>query len=198
MLLPIPQPNAFNRLAMEIVRIGPITRLLAQAYPDRRPLRRPDYRRPDHGHEPVLRVARHRPDHDRRKSGQPRQVPLLVGVDGDRLILFATNFGGEKNPAWYYNLTAHPAVTVTYKNRSAPYTARPASAAEKEHYWPLADAMYPGYANYRQRASHRDIPVVVLTPGADHSDAETFALKPSWKLQASRKVVTARSRAAGG
>jgi hypothetical protein len=46
------------------------------------------------------------------KSGQPRTTPLICGVDGDRLILFATNFGGQKNPAWSFNLRANPVATV--------------------------------------------------------------------------------------
>lgn len=169
MLPSIPPPNFFNRLAMEIVRLGPVTRLLAKPTPivDRFAARLTGGRFTATSFFfglPVIVLTT-----IGAKSGQPRQAMLIAGVDGDRLILFATNFGGEKNPAWYYNLTANPNVTVTYRNQSAPYTARPATAAEKERYWPLADAMYPGYANYRQRASHREIPVVVLMPRAAHS-----------------------------
>ena len=96
------------------------------------------------------------------KSGQPRTTPLICGVDGQRLILFATNFGGAKNPAWYYNLRANPQVTVAYRDQSATYHSREATADERERYWPMADAIYAGYAAYRVRASHREIPVVVL------------------------------------
>jgi len=96
------------------------------------------------------------------RSGQPRTTPLICGVDGDRLILFATNFGGQKNPAWSYNLRAHPIVTVTHCGRSASYRSREATPAERERYWPLADAIYAGYAAYRGRAAHREIPVFVL------------------------------------
>lgn len=96
------------------------------------------------------------------KSGAPRTTPLICGVDGDRLVLFATNFGGQKNPAWSYNLRANPVVTVTYNGRSAAYRSRDATPAERERYWPLADAIYAGYAAYRERATHREIPVFVL------------------------------------
>lgn len=96
------------------------------------------------------------------KSGQPRTTPLICGVDGDRLILFATNFGGQKNPAWSYNLRVNPTVTVTYQGRSALYHSRAATPAERERHWPLADAIYAGYAAYRERAAHREIPVFVL------------------------------------
>ncbi len=96
------------------------------------------------------------------KSGQPRTTPLIAGVDGDKLILFATNFGGPKAPAWSYNLRAHPVATVTYRGRSATYRSREATPEEQERYWPLADAIYVGYAAYRRRAAHREIPVFVL------------------------------------
>lgn len=96
------------------------------------------------------------------KSGQPRTTPLIAGVDGDKLIVFATNFGGPKAPAWSYNLRAHPMATVTYRGRSATYRSREATPEERERYWPLADAIYAGYAAYRRRATHRDIPVFVL------------------------------------
>jgi deazaflavin-dependent oxidoreductase (nitroreductase family) len=165
----MPRPNAFNRLIMQIARTAPMAWLLAMTAPpiDRLVTQATGGRATATSllvGLPVIMLTT-----TGAKSGQPRQAPLLAGVDGERLILFATNFGGEKNPAWYYNLTTHPNVTVTYRNRSAPYTARPATAAEREQYWPLADAMYPGYASYRQRASHREIPVVVLTPQADRS-----------------------------
>lgn len=98
------------------------------------------------------------------RSGQPRTTPLICSVDGDRLILFATNFGGQKNPAWSYNLRANPIATVTYQGRSARYRSREATPGERERYWRLADAIYAGYAAYRERAAHREIPVFVLEP----------------------------------
>ena len=105
------------------------------------------------------------------KSGQLRTTPLICGVDGERLVLFATNFGGAKNPAWYYNLRANPQVTVTYRGHLALYYAREATTGERNRYWPMADAIYAGYAAYRARASHRDIPVVVLERGHERGMA---------------------------
>ena len=101
------------------------------------------------------------------KSGQPRTTPLICGVDGDRLILFATNFGGQNNPAWSYNVRANPVVTVTYRGRTAAYRSHAATPAERERYWPLADEIYAGYAAYRERAAHREIPMFVLEAVGD-------------------------------
>src|SRR5579884_4385144 len=46
------------------------------------------------------------------RSGEPRTTPLRYLPDKDRLIVFAANAGAATNPAWYYNLLAHPTVTV--------------------------------------------------------------------------------------
>lgn len=96
------------------------------------------------------------------RSGQPRTTPLICGVDGDRLILFATNFGGRKNPAWSYNLRVHPVATVAYQGKSAVYRSREATPEERIRYWRMADRLYVGYTAYRQRAAHREIPIFVL------------------------------------
>ena len=101
------------------------------------------------------------------KSGQLRTTPLICGVDGDLLILFATNFGGQKNPAWSYNLRANPTATVTYQGKSATYHSRVATPAEHERYWPMAEQLYAGYATYRERAAHREIPMFVLARAHD-------------------------------
>jgi len=106
------------------------------------------------------------------RSGQLRTTPLICGVDGERLVLFATNFGGAKNPAWYYNLCTNPQVTVTYRSQSAVYRSREATADERDLYWPMADTIYAGYAAYRARAGHRDIPVVLLERVHDRGRAE--------------------------
>lgn len=98
------------------------------------------------------------------KSGRPRTTPLIVGVDGERLICYPTNFGGRKMPGWAYNLRADPCVRVAYRDRTAAYRARTASPAEQEYYWALADEMYVGYAAYRRRVRSRDIPIFVLEP----------------------------------
>ncbi|MEV6591186.1 nitroreductase/quinone reductase family protein [Streptomyces acidicola] len=45
----------------------------------------------------------------RKKSEEPRVSPVcwFPGDNGSWLILASVN-GAPKNPAWYYNLTAHP------------------------------------------------------------------------------------------
>ena len=46
------------------------------------------------------------------KSGQKHVTPVGYLADGDRLLIFAANGGRPRQPDWYYNLVAHPDVTV--------------------------------------------------------------------------------------
>lgn len=98
------------------------------------------------------------------KTGQPRRSPLVGLVDGDRVVVIASNFGQTHYPAWYHNLRAHPQAQVTLNGQTRTYTAREATGAEREGYWQQALAVYPGYAAYAQRVGNRHIPVMVLTP----------------------------------
>lgn len=98
------------------------------------------------------------------KSGQPRSVPLVAVQDGDRLVLFASNFGQKHYPAWYYNLRAHPQATVTWRGQTRAYQAREAEGKEREDYWKRAVKLYAGYAAYEKRVGQRHIPIMVLSP----------------------------------
>lgn len=98
------------------------------------------------------------------KSGQPRTVPLIAIPDDGRLILIASNWGSGKRPAWYYNATANPEVTVTVGGQSTRWVARELDGAEREAAWQKAAAVYPGYRQYAARNPDQTIPVLVLTP----------------------------------
>jgi len=43
-----------------------------------------------------------------RKSGMPRTQPLYYLIEGERVILVASNAGTESDPAWLLNLEARP------------------------------------------------------------------------------------------
>jgi deazaflavin-dependent oxidoreductase (nitroreductase family) len=97
------------------------------------------------------------------RTGQERTMPLLAGVDGDTVALIASSFGREHNPGWYYNLKKNPECRVTYKGKSSTYVAREASGSDYEKYWKVVSSNYPsGYANYKELAAHRHIPVMIL------------------------------------
>jgi deazaflavin-dependent oxidoreductase (nitroreductase family) len=96
------------------------------------------------------------------KSGKRRAAPLLYMLDGDRIVLIASNAGNLKHPSWYHNLKAHPDVDVKAKGRSGRYRAREAEGEERERLWALANDYYRGYDVYQERAGARRIPVIVL------------------------------------
>ena len=96
------------------------------------------------------------------KTGLQRDVPLVGVIDRDTIALIATNFGGRHNPGWYYNLKAKPECAVRFRGRLRTYIARETSGDEYEHYWKIAVSYYAGYEKYKERASNRCIPVMVL------------------------------------
>jgi len=98
------------------------------------------------------------------KTNQPRTMPLIGLFDHQKIALLASSFGREYNPAWYYNLKAHPQCEVQHNTRSGNYLAHEAAGQEYEHYWQMAVSFYEGYDKYKQRAAHRHIPVMVLEP----------------------------------
>ena len=100
------------------------------------------------------------------KSGLPRPMPLVGIPVGDDLAVIGSNYGQEHTPGWVYNLLANPAATVAYRDRSIEVTARPATDAETDEAFEIGARFYPGYAKYRERASHRVIRVFVLEPTA--------------------------------
>jgi deazaflavin-dependent oxidoreductase (nitroreductase family) len=98
------------------------------------------------------------------RSNQPRTVPLIGVMDGEKIALIGSNFGREHNPAWYYNLKTHPECDMTIKARTAKYVARELDGEEYKHYWRVAVSIYSGYEKYRERAAHRHIPIMLLEP----------------------------------
>lgn len=96
------------------------------------------------------------------KTGQPRTMPLIGLFDGNKIALIASSFGRKHNPAWYHNLKAHPECQVQSSKRMGTYIARETEGDEYKKYWQLAVSYYEGYEKYKERASHRHIPVMVL------------------------------------
>lgn len=90
-----------------------------------------------------------------RKTGQPRQVPVLYLTEGPNLWVVASNYGGERHPGWSANLLANPDATVTVRGSDRPVRARLASDDEKKTLWPRLLELYPtwkAYASWTDRA----------------------------------------------
>ena len=98
------------------------------------------------------------------KTGRKHTSILVAVMDGDKIALIGSNFGRKPNPGWYYNLKKHPECEVRLNGILGKYLARETEGAERETYWNMALDLYAGYEKYKQRASHRRIPVVLLEP----------------------------------
>ncbi|HEU4360990.1 MAG TPA: nitroreductase family deazaflavin-dependent oxidoreductase [Mycobacterium sp.] len=95
-----------------------------------------------------------------RKTGEPRESPLLFLREDNRVILVASQGGRTNNPMWYLNLKANPKVAFRIRNEVLQLTAREATESERAEYWPKLDAMYPDFANYRSW-TEREIPIII-------------------------------------
>ena len=98
-----------------------------------------------------------------KKSGQPRTKPLFHIKDGANYIVIASAGGGEKNPAWYANLSANPKVTIEDHGRTIAGIASTANETERARLWKIIVAQAPNFAGYEQRTT-RVIPVVCIQP----------------------------------
>src|SRR5215469_17116458 len=100
-------------------------------------------------------------DHVGAKSGKLRTTPLVYMPDGDRLIVVAAKGGHPGNPAWLYNLRAHPDTRIQIGKRRIDVHAREADAQERRTLWPSALAYTAHWRRYERR-SPRTIPVLIL------------------------------------
>ena len=101
------------------------------------------------------------------KSGVPRTVPVLClrnEYAPETFAIVASNFGNEHQPAWYYNLKAHPRVVCKVEGRVGEYYARQARDEDYDRLWQHAQQVYFGFSLYKQRARHRRIPIFVMSP----------------------------------
>ena len=103
-----------------------------------------------------------------RRSGQPRTVMLATPIqDGDSYILVASKGGDDRDPDWYRNLVAHPAIILeplaSGLGGPEPMVARTVSAEERSELWPRIVAAYKGYGSYQDKTD-REIPIVVVEP----------------------------------
>lgn len=101
-----------------------------------------------------------------RRTGRPRVVPLLHVADGERIAVFASNWGRPTPPDWALDLEADPSVRVSVSGVERPCRARRATPEEARRYWGEAVGVWPGYRDYRERAG-REIRIFVLEPSAN-------------------------------
>ena len=97
------------------------------------------------------------------RSGIERIVPLayLPRPDGQFLII-ASDGGSPEHPAWYYNLKAHPEVTVEVGAETFRVVAEELDAAARSVLWAAVVDQAPAAGGFQQLTT-RPIPVFILT-----------------------------------
>ena len=96
------------------------------------------------------------------RSGASHTTPMMYIPDGDRLLVIASNAGAPAHPDWYYNLLAHPQVTVEIKTETFDAVATVPEGEERQQLWTRIVEQYPIFADHQAKIT-RQIPVVVLS-----------------------------------
>jgi deazaflavin-dependent oxidoreductase (nitroreductase family) len=82
------------------------------------------------------------------KSGKRRVNPLAYTTNGDRLVIIASKSGAPSSPDWYYNLVAHPNVTVEVGTETFEATATVVTDEERDILYAKQAALMPNFAEY--------------------------------------------------
>jgi len=99
-----------------------------------------------------------------RKSGEPRDVPLIYGESNGSYVVIGSRGGTPTHPVWFLNLEANPECELQVSTKHVLARARVAEGEERERLWKQMAELYPPYLDYQKNARDRQIPVVVLEP----------------------------------
>ena len=97
------------------------------------------------------------------KSGVERINPVMYFVDDNRYVVIASKAGADTHPDWYYNLLAHPEISVEVGTEQFSVVAAVASEPERTRLYEKVESISHGFTEYKNKTS-RIIPVVTLTP----------------------------------
>jgi deazaflavin-dependent oxidoreductase (nitroreductase family) len=97
------------------------------------------------------------------KSGKERINPVAYVKDESRFVVIASKGGAPTHPDWYYNLVAHPDVTIEVGTETFKVHASVAEESERLRLYDKMVEMMPGFDDYRKKTT-RKIPVIVLAP----------------------------------
>jgi len=97
------------------------------------------------------------------KTGKERVNPVAYLRDGVNYVVIASKGGVPDNPDWYYNIVAHPHLTVEVGTNTFDVEAQVTEEPERTRlYNKMADTM-DSFNDYL-RNTDRVIPVIELTP----------------------------------
>lgn len=100
-----------------------------------------------------------------RRTGNWRCSAVNYAVDGDRLIIAASNSGGDRPPAWFYNLQSNPSIQIQVGRH---HLAGAAAVVEStnpdyERLWALMNAICNGRYDAYQTLTSRPIALVAIS-----------------------------------
>ena len=99
------------------------------------------------------------------KSGVERTNPVgwFPTGDDDSWLIVASAAGAPKNPAWYYNIAAHPdKITIEMAGRRIPVTAEQLHGPRREEAWQRITTASPRFGDYQVKTD-RELPIIRLT-----------------------------------
>jgi deazaflavin-dependent oxidoreductase (nitroreductase family) len=98
-----------------------------------------------------------------RKSGVERSTPIgcFPDEDGGWLVV-ASAAEAPKNPAWYYNIAAHPdKVRIELAGRTVDVVAGQLHGAVRDQAWQQISSAAPRFAQYQEKTD-RELPIIRL------------------------------------
>lgn len=103
-----------------------------------------------------------------RRTGERRRTVLVYAREGEDLVVVASNYGGERQPAWLLNIREQPRVEVLVGRRRTGARAREVTAQDAGYaeLWRLVNANNYNRYDAHQHETSRPIPLVVITPDA--------------------------------
>ncbi len=99
-----------------------------------------------------------------RRTGRERLSILAYLQDGPDLFTLAMNGWGEREPAWWLNLQAHPDAVVDVPGGQRAVRARAATADERSILWTRLDGGPWGDLDRSAALRPRETAIVILEP----------------------------------
>ena len=97
------------------------------------------------------------------RSGQVREIPLIVIRDGEELLIFASAAGASAHPDWYFNLRAHPRIEVELGTERFTADVIELAGDDARKRIEFQASTVPQFADYVKSAAPRTIPVFSIT-----------------------------------
>jgi deazaflavin-dependent oxidoreductase (nitroreductase family) len=95
------------------------------------------------------------------KTGKESIIPVAYSTDGENFVIVASKGGAPENPAWYYNLLAHPEVDIEVGTEKFKVKATDTKGEERDRLFEQHAKHYPTFNEYKEKTT-RVIPVFLL------------------------------------